>query len=129
MYTQVIDHVSELSIKHHYHHQVNPNNYYSNPTTSFKTDSFMIPCRALDMFLKGLMRLILLWWCSTIHSSSNTITYHTNTSENSIDQTIVNGILESKEINAFLVRFYIIKFVKLYLLLCREKKDFLLGLY
>ncbi|CAH8543707.1 unnamed protein product [Schistosoma intercalatum] len=63
----------------------------------------MIPCRALDMFLKGLMRLILLWWCSTIHSSSNTITYHTNTSENSIDETTVNGILESKEINAFLV--------------------------
>ncbi|KAH9588504.1 Cbl proto-oncoprotein, E3 ubiquitin protein ligase-like 1, variant 2 [Schistosoma haematobium] len=99
----VIDHVSELSIKHHYHHQVNTINYYSNPTSSFKTDTFMIPCRALDMFLKGLMRLILLWWCSTIHSSSNTTNYHTNTSENSIDQTIVNGILESKEINAFLV--------------------------
>ncbi|XP_018647378.1 hypothetical protein Smp_134120 [Schistosoma mansoni] len=97
----VIDHVSELFIKHHLHG--NTTNYYINPNTSFKTDSFMIPCRTLDMFLKGLVRLILLWWYSTIHSSSNTITHHPNSSENSIDENIVNGILESKEINAFLV--------------------------
>ncbi|CAH8543333.1 unnamed protein product [Schistosoma rodhaini] len=97
----VVDHVSELFIKHHLHG--NTTNYYINPNTSFKTDSFMIPCRTLDMFLKGLMRLILLWWCSAIHSSSNTITHHPNSSENSIDENMVNGILESKEINAFLV--------------------------
>ncbi|CAH8563898.1 unnamed protein product [Heterobilharzia americana] len=107
----VIDRTGELFIKHH-----QDKNY---PASGIKSDSFMIPCRSLDMFLKGLMRLIMLWCSSNqslsnakIHSSSdgsssgngintNNIRHHDSTI--AIDQDIVNSIIESKEIDAFLV--------------------------
>ncbi|CAH8850361.1 unnamed protein product [Trichobilharzia szidati] len=107
----IIDHTGDLIIKHH--------GDKSCIITEPQSDSFMIPCRSLDMFLKGFMRLILLW-CNSTQSFSNNSNNNTSHSSNSsstatrqyisnsttataIDQEAIRSIIESKEINAFLV--------------------------
>ncbi|TNN05340.1 ATP binding region ATPase isoform 2 [Schistosoma japonicum] len=97
----IIDRIGELCIKHH--HGSNSVNSYSDPTFRYKSDSFMIPCRSLDLFLKGLLRLIMLWLSSSTQLSPNAINRNATSTEDLIDRNILNAILESKEINAFLV--------------------------
>ncbi|CAH8508104.1 unnamed protein product, partial [Schistosoma turkestanicum] len=88
----VIDHVSELFIKHH-QHQLHPHPH--------DTNSFMIPCRALDVFFKSFIRLIHLWLCCSTNQS--TLSKSVHSAENSIDDHLINQILASKEVDAFLV--------------------------
>ncbi|KAK4471732.1 hypothetical protein MN116_004601 [Schistosoma mekongi] len=97
----IIDRIGELCIKHH--HDSYSINSYSDPTIGYKSDSFMIPCRSLDLFLKGLLRLIMLWLNSSTQPSSNAVIHNATSSVDLIDKNILKTILESKEINAFLV--------------------------
>ncbi|CAH8850373.1 unnamed protein product [Trichobilharzia szidati] len=59
---------------------------------------FMIPHQLMDIVFKSLLRLILLW-CSTKYSAGN----NEYSTRSSIDQDMINTIVESNQIDAYIV--------------------------